>query len=202
MVPSLPSTSIQPIVTFRAHVQGRRQRFKIRVRHYSDSGLCSLEVKLRGGRGEAIKHRIPYDADDRGALTRAASAFLGDCLRAAYGREAPADLRPVVRTRYRRATLVHQDGDQRITCDFDLSYPADATAVTPPLSAQHVIVEAKSRNGRGDADRVMREIGQRPVSCSKYLLGVGLQGLRPVPPDLRRLSRRYFSPTETAMTRF
>jgi hypothetical protein len=33
---------------FRAHVQGRRRRYKCRTRLYADTDVCALEVKLRG----------------------------------------------------------------------------------------------------------------------------------------------------------
>lgn len=182
--------------TFHAHVQGRRRRFKVRVRHYADSGACALEVKLKGRRGETIKHRLPYDPADQGTLNAAADAFLADCLRSAYGHEPPEGLQPVLRTHYRRATLVAADGGERLTCDMDLCYPADAGA-GPALSSGHVIVEAKSADGRGRAATTLAAMRQRPVSCSKYLLGVGLLGLRPVPSDLRRVAGRYFTPSPT-----
>jgi hypothetical protein len=188
----------EELATFHAHVRGGRRRFKVRIRHYRDEGSCALEVKLKGRRGETIKHRLPYRPDDRDRLTADAATFLSDCLRGAYGQEPPAGLRPVLRTHYRRATLVAADGEERLTCDFDLSYPV-AGAPGPALSVGHVIVETKSRDGRGRGDRVLRELQQRPVACSKYLLGVGLLGLRPVPNDLRRLAGRYFDPPRTTL---
>ncbi|MGH2389516.1 MAG: VTC domain-containing protein [Chloroflexota bacterium] len=36
------------LLTYRAHLQGRRKRFKARSRLYVDSGLCLFEVKLKG----------------------------------------------------------------------------------------------------------------------------------------------------------
>lgn len=179
------------LLTFRAHVRGHRRRFKVRVRHYADTDACALEVKLKGRRGETVKHRLPYDVADRTRLTADAGAFLRECLAEAYGTGPPEDLQPVVRTRYRRATLVARDGGERLTCDFDLRFGGSDA---PGLSPAHVIVEAKTADGRGVAMQALRDLGERPVSCSKYLMGVGLLGLRPVPNDLRRLAGRYFSP--------
>jgi hypothetical protein len=56
----------------------RRQRFKVRTRTYGDGGTCMLEVKTRGGRGETVKHRLPYDEADRWTLTHDARAFVGE----------------------------------------------------------------------------------------------------------------------------
>lgn len=181
--------------TFHQHVRGHRRRFKVRVRHYADAGVCALEVKLRGRRGETLKHRLAYHVEHHGTLTADASAFLADRLREAYGTAPPAGLRPVVRTHYRRATLVAAPGGERLTCDFDLRFePGPAAALIP----DRVIVETKSADGRGAADRVLRELGHRPQPCSKYLMGVGLLGLRPVPNDLRRLAARSFAVPEPA----
>jgi hypothetical protein len=187
------------LTAFRTHVRGHRRRFKVRVRHYADSGTCALEVKLKGRRGETIKHRLPERPDDSELLTEAATSFLDDCLRAAYGQRPPADLRPVLRTHYRRLTLVARDAGERLTCDFDLNYPTDHR-FAPALLPEYVIVEGKSAGRRGPADQICRGLGVRPVSCSKYLLGVGLLGLRPVPNDLRRLAGRYFSPPPEAVS--
>lgn len=184
----------EDLATFRAHVQGRRQRYKVRVRHYTDSGLFTLELKLKGARGQTIKHRVPYEPHADGQLTEAAAAFVVEHLRSAYGHEVPGPWRPTLRTRYERITLVHRDGEQRLTCDHNLHYPVAGGGEAPQLSPEHIVIEAKSLDGRGSADAVLRALGHRPVTCSKYLLGVGLHGLRPLPPDMRRLARTHFHP--------
>src|SRR4051812_39589837 len=42
------------LASYRAHVQRRRRRYKIRTREYVESGVRMIEVKLKGGRGETI----------------------------------------------------------------------------------------------------------------------------------------------------
>ena len=54
---------------YRQHVQRRRRRYKVRTRAYLDSGECTFEVKLKGGRSETVKSRMPYGLGDRGRLT-------------------------------------------------------------------------------------------------------------------------------------
>ena len=46
------------LATYRAHLQGRRRRFKLRTRTYVDSGACMLEVKLKGPRAIIPRTRM------------------------------------------------------------------------------------------------------------------------------------------------
>ena len=53
------------LLTARAHVQGRRRRFKCRSRHYVETGRCVFEIKLKGLRGRTLKHQLPIDVQVR-----------------------------------------------------------------------------------------------------------------------------------------
>ena len=167
------------LLTARAHVQRRRLRFKCRSRLYVDSGTCAFELKLKGRRGETVKQRIDYDPADHGTVTPGARAFVAEHV------DHVPDLRPVLRTTYDRMTLAGPG--ERVTIDLGLSFGAAW------LRPEWAIVETKSANGAGVADRGLRRLGSRPISMSKYLLGAGLT-LMPTPPaDTRRLGRRYFT---------
>ena len=85
------------LASFRDHTRSRRKRFKCRVRRYVETGLCVFEVKLKGGRGETIKRRIPYSHEDHGAMTPAAEEFLGRTLEQEYGHARHEPLRPALR---------------------------------------------------------------------------------------------------------
>jgi hypothetical protein len=162
----------------RAHVQRRRRRFKARSRLYVDSGVCAFEIKVKGARGETVKHRLPYDPAHHGRLTAAASAFLAEHL------DLVPELSPVLRTAYRRSTLAGPD--ERVTVDRDVSFgPAR-------LRPEWAIVETKSPRGDGIADAVLRDLGVRPLALSKYLIGSGLTLMEKPPNDIRRTLRRYF----------
>jgi hypothetical protein len=161
---------------FRAHAQGRRRRFKCRTRLYADSDVCAFEVKLRGNGDQTVKLRRPLAARRHGCLDNDGRALLSTCLD-----EVPT-LAPVLRGRHTRVTLVG-DGE-RCTLDFDLAY-AGGGALAPGL----VIVETKSPLGRGIADRALLALGSRPMPCSKYCLGIALQGRAAAPIELRPLVR-------------
>lgn len=167
------------LLTARAHVQQRRRRFKCRSRLYVDSGACAFEVKIKGARGATVKHRAPYLPTDHGSVTPGARAFLTE-----HVEDVPA-LVPALRTIYTRITLAGPE--ERVTADLDLSY-GDAW-----LRPGWAIVETKSERGTGIADRALRELGSRPVSLSKYLVGTGMTRMAVPPNDLRRITRRYFA---------
>ncbi len=181
---------------YRAHLQRRRQRFKARTRTYTDSGLTMFEVKLAGARGETVKERVPYPTEHRAELTEEALAHLGDTLCRAYHQDLPPGLRPTLVTTYRRTTFVSRTGEARLTCDVGLVCRDDRHEVRD--TGTHVLVESKS-SGRGSApDRILRELGVRPASVSKYCVGVA--ALHPELPSnpWHQTLRRYFEPIPAA----
>lgn len=158
---------------FRSHRQGRRRRFKVRVRTYVDSGARFVEVKTKSGRGETVKHRISHQDGQRTVLDDRARQFVRSVIREQYGMSAP-ELRPVLESIYRRATLVDPAGGERLTCDVDLRWSAgDGHYVAGP---DLVLLESKTTS-RGRADGILAGWGIRPLSMSKYAIGTAL--LRP-----------------------
>lgn len=157
------------------HHQGLRKGFKVRVRRYADAGLCYLEVKVKGGRGMTEKYRQPYDATQLGALTSDALSFARSTYHAQYDKPFGYDLRPALDVRYLRITLVAKMGGERMTIDTDLRFTNDHGTML--LGTGVFIVETKSANGRGIADRHLRAIGERPTKrCSKYCIGMAAMG--------------------------
>lgn len=175
------------LVAYRAAAHSRRRRFKVRTRTYLDSGECLLEVKTEGGRGETVKERLPYDVASRGELTPDAEAF-------ARQRVGPlldgAPLEPVLTTTYARSTLLDRSAGSRTTCDVGLvcEGPEGGAVVLD----DHVLVETKSSGAPDAADRWLWAAGVRPVTISKYC--VGLACLRPELPANKwhRTLRRHF----------
>lgn len=153
---------------YRAHRQGRRRRYKVRSRTYVDSDLCMFEIKTKGRRGATIKHRREQSIAQAHELTPQNVEFTAQVLATEYGEQVP-ELHPVMHNAYRRATFVNAVSGERVTCDVELQYSNTATAVHGP---DMVIVETKSADGQGAADRALADLGIRPVSMSKYCLGV------------------------------
>ncbi|WP_246169367.1 VTC domain-containing protein [Actinotalea subterranea] len=113
------------LLTHRAAAHERRRRYKVRTRTYLDSGTCVLELKTRGARDETVKRRVPHPVDRRAELT----ADDVDALREWLGVQAPVDeLRPSLRTTYRRCTVVDVASGARLTVDSDLRLAAPEPA--------------------------------------------------------------------------
>jgi hypothetical protein len=181
------------LTAYRAHLQRRRQRFKARTRTYTDTGLTMFEVKLTGARGETVKRRVPYPAEHRAELTDDALAHLGRALCEAYHQDVPAGMRPTLVTTYRRTTFVSRTGEARLTCDVGLVCRDGEHEVRD--TGTHVLVESKSAGHGAAPDRILRELGVRPASVSKYAVGVA--ALHPELPSnpWHQTLRRYFEPS-------
>jgi VTC domain len=181
---------------FRDHLQGRRRRLKVRVRHYVDTGDCYLELKLRGARECTIKRRLPHDPSLPHSLTADGLAALERWVRNAYDRPAPGPLAPVLDVAYRRATLVAPERGERLTVDLDLHMRAAGADGWGRLDPDIAIVETKSARGPTLGGHELIALGARPLDrMSKYCVGVVLAHGRArgnaLLPVLRHCSGRY-----------
>lgn len=172
------------------HHRGRRQRLKVRTRHYLESKLCFLEIKLKDIRGVTIKQRMAYHPDQHGSLNEQAKQFIAQTQRNKYNKEILAELKPTLHMRYKRITFVAKGGAERLTLDTNLVFYKDGRSY--PLPANIFIVETKSANANGKADAILRRLHQHPSNkCSKYCLGLCMtdqvEKRNKFLPSLRRL---------------
>lgn len=161
--------------------RGRRFRFKVRTRHYVETDQAFLEVKTKEA-GRTVKRRIPHDAQRLFEIAPEQHDFIASSL--ALGRVAgiaPAWLRPVLVTNYRRQTFLAPDGSTRMTLDRDLHWrsPGSGQRSVDDLA----IVETKTARGVSCLDRYLWSLGHRPGRISKY--ATGLASLREELPSNR-----------------
>ena len=162
------------LVTYRAHLQRRRRRYKCRTREYVDSGIVAFEVKLKGARGRTVKHRMPYERAWRDDVTPSAAAFVRETVEHAYGHEPVGRLQPSLAVTYNRITLVTRD--ERLTCDFDVRFRAPDGAERP----------ARERDGDRGEQVAARRRARRPRAA---------RARGPAGPDLLQvLPRRRLHP--------
>ncbi len=164
------------LACYRAAATGRRRRYKVRTRAYLDTGVCLLEAKTAGARGETVKLRAAHPFDARGGLDDAAREVLAGWL----GPDLP-ELVPTLTTTYRRTTLVDLRTGQRVTIDTSV------VATTPDgrsaLVCPGTLVETKSVGRPSATDRWLWAQGCRPMRISKF--AVGLAALAPDLPANR-----------------
>lgn len=176
------------LTAYHQHAHGRRRRVKVRTRAYLDSGQCLLEFKSVGPRGETVKERHPLPLASRHRLDAAALALardsVGQCI-------ATDRLERVLTTVYRRATLVDPARGARVTCDVALEFCDGADHRAGPME-DIVVLESKSTGSETPIDRTLRRLGRRPVSLSKYCVGMAVLDPRLPANRWNRELRRYF----------
>ena len=185
-------------VCVRQHVRGKTSRFKVRIRHYANTKVTFLEVKMRDVYGKTAKHRVvrgasTWDAPLDDAERQFLHLHLGDIA---------STLSPVLESRFERFTLVDLEEGERLTFDLGVAFknPGSEDDWKTPLA--HVsVVEWKqnSVNHQGSLIQALRSHPERrgplgrPLRMSKYLLG--RQTLQPeldfktYRPALRDMSR-------------
>lgn len=158
------------LAAYLQHAHGRRRRVKVRTRTYLDSGECLLEFKSVGSRGETVKERYPYLLAERHRLDADARLLA----RARVGQSiSTTALHPVLTTSYDRATLVDTAHGDRVTCDVNLRFANASGQCYGPLDGV-VVLESKTVGSESRIDRVLRSLGSRPVSLSKYCIGMAV----------------------------
>ena len=151
---------------YRQHHAGRRNRYKVRNRHYLDTGLSCLEVKLKTKGDRTIKRR-PRTPEIVTELTPETCAFLAEHL--------PPDtpgLEPQLWNNFARITLVSTRRQERLTLDVDLRFTGGDTVLLPGIAVAEV--KQAGRGCSSDFVRVMRGSHIRSTGFSKYCLGVSL----------------------------
>jgi len=150
-----------------AHHNGRKPRFKIRMRKYLNSGTTFLEIKEKDNRDRTIKSRLPI-ADIHTALTAEQYDFFrqktSQCL---------SPLKPAVWNQYNRITLVNKNVPERLTIDLNFNaFNPNGFITWNPL----IIAELKQENLSSNSpfSQIMRIRCIRPVNFSKYCLSMSL----------------------------
>jgi hypothetical protein len=166
------------------HHAGRKNRYKIRSREYTDTQLAFLEIKHKINQYRTIKNRVqtPF------MLTQLSGEMSG-FLHTHYPLETDG-LEPKLLNAYQRVTLISKHRPERLTLDLNPRFVTDAgTATLPGLAIAEV--KYTSAHRRSDFMRRMREMSIRPMGFSKYCVGVSL-----LYPDVRSNN---FKPTLRAV---
>ena len=184
----------------RAHLQGRRRRWKARTRRYLDADLVRLELKTKGRRGRTVKTALDISQADHGRVDEGMLRFVDEGLQDAYGHGLRHALVPALEIRYRRITLVADAGGERLTLDTDLEVRAVDGTLVGRMAEGAVLVESKAGLRPGRGDRALRALGVREASCSKYCLGTAMAEPSLPAAPWRPLLQRWFVPAPTPRT--
>lgn len=151
-------------------------RQKIRVRQYIDSRLTFLEIKRKNNKGRTKKKRIsvPDTAICAETIGHGKQEWHVADFVAAQSCYKWADLRPILRTRFQRITLVNKAKTERLTIDMHLQWENVQTQECKTFDKM-VIIELK-RDGHTSSPMggILRDLRILPFKISKYCIGIAL----------------------------
>jgi hypothetical protein len=153
---------------YKAHHNGKLNRYKVRVRNYLDSKMIYLEVKFKSNKRRTIKKRILTEDIDH--LSKEDYLFLKTAI--PYD---PYSLFPSLMTEYIRLTLLNYEHQEKVTIDFDLKFhhlKNGKEAGMPKIG----IIEIKNERGRNHSllSKILSDDLIQYQRVSKYCLGMSM----------------------------
>lgn len=150
---------------FHAHRRGRRVRYKVRIRHYLDRRVSTLEVKTR--LSDLVSHKVRRSRSygDSWLGTDDRDFIASICPFAALHEQAWVD--------YRRVSLLNLTGEERVTIDLDMCIRRGAKERRLPGLA---VIEVKqpTLDRHTAAVAALRALRVREGWASKYCTAVML----------------------------
>lgn len=146
------------------HHDTMRPRTKVRVRTYIDSGAAFLEVKRKDNHDKTRKSRVTIDPGLE--ISDGEEEFLEKKAKVSGN-----DIRPCLRNRFSRLTLVNKALTERLTVDFNVSFENLETGETALLD-NLVIIELK-RSGKSESPAIgaLLKLRIKSKGFSKYCIG-------------------------------
>ena len=155
-----------PVLSFyHDHHNGKRPRYKIRMREYLSSGQVFFEIKKKENEFRTIKNRVEISRI-REYLTPTMRDFLSEY----YPGEA-RNLQPALWNTFDRITLVNNNTFERLTVDSGLSFFNN----TNTLQLSHLAVLELKQSDFSRASTIIQTLklkGYQPISFSKYCTGI------------------------------
>lgn len=154
------------------HHNKRLNRHKVRVRRYLSTGQSYLEIKFKNNKGRTVKKRNPIDLSNNN--TRYFDDNIAEQTKHICTNKA---LNPTLKNQYQRVSLACESIGERITIDFDLSQHSFSSGNSICVSLSNLaVVELKQFkiNRHSPCYRLFRLMKVKPVSFSKYCIGVAL----------------------------
>jgi len=148
---------------FKAHHNGRVNRFKVRIRNYVESQLYFLEIKHK------VKNRTDKLRIELTDFAQKLDAFQIEFIHNVLQKK--MDLLPVLWNEFQRITLSGKKRNERLTLDLHLNFNQDESNF---VMENVVVAELK----QADLDRnspfyqIMKKQGVRPLRVSKYCVGL------------------------------
>ena len=149
------------------HHNGKRPRFKIRMRKYMNSSNAFLEVKEKDNKDRTSKSRMEI-RDINNRLTPDQYQFISQIYKPGL-----VPLKPVIWNRYNRMTLVNKHSLERVTIDLNFSaYNQNGFISWNPCAIAEIKQDSRSLNTK--FCQAMKDRAIKPVNFSKYCISMAL----------------------------
>lgn len=158
---------------FLFHHNGKRNRYKIRIRDYVESKLSFLEIKFKNNKSETIKSRINLNFKER-KISNKGSDFISE--KSIFNLK---EIESKLLNSFKRITLVSLENKERVTIDIELNFESASKEISLP---NLVIVEVKREktSKKSALLSLLKENKIRASNFSKYAIGSVLTN-----PELR-----------------
>lgn len=149
---------------YQMHHNGKRNRFKLRCRRYTNSGIAFFEVKSKTNKDRTIKNRIQV-ANIPETLDGILNQYISD--------HTPGDFQgyiPALRVYFDRLTLVNKAANERLTFDMNLRYRCNGDE----KAIQNIVIaEVKQEKHSLSPFRELMSVSRHHSNyMSKYCLGI------------------------------
>ena len=163
---------------YNQHQDKKDSRTKVRTRYYIDSNLAYFEYKQKIN-WITSKYRYEFPSEEHGFMTKGKKRFFEWVWQSMYSTVEAPKITPSIQTKYKRITLVSNDGSERLTIDFDIKINNLRDKKSKEVNLKNlVIIESKSLNDNCKSTEIMRNNNlEEAKSCSKYSLWVVYSGL-------------------------
>jgi hypothetical protein len=153
---------------FRAHMNGKLNRFKWRIRTYIESNLSFLEVKNKSKTDRTEKSRIVIEKADSLILDPAASFIINTSC------TDPNLLVKVLQNNFNRLTMVNVDKTERLTIDFNISFKNRLNGKTAHFPNLCIIEIKQERFSESHINQYLNDMRIKKAGISKYCLGIAM----------------------------
>lgn len=152
---------------FLSHHNGKKNRFKVRVRNYVESNLNFLEIKFKTNKGRTIKERV-VKKEFVPEFTLNEEIFLENTCPFAGNQ-----LEPKINSFFKRFTMVNKGFTERVTIDVFPGFKNPEKEIT---LKNLVIIEIKQSKSGDPAliTRVLQDMKINRHGFSKYCIGRSL----------------------------
>lgn len=164
-------------IFFHQHEKNLKSRVKVRTREYVDSNIAFFEFKQK--EWDLIrKSRFDLPVSESKDINNEGKAFYQSMCNSLELPYMHANIKPKLRTLYKRITLCSKKNDERITIDFDIKLQDITTKGKEFFSLWPVaIIETKSSHKKCQSHEILSKMNYKPArGCSKYCLGIVYNG--------------------------